>query len=65
MKAILSENHGYICLCMRGQETDKLLPNLTEILENAAEEGENGVEVEIKIEEKNISIEEVFGPASV
>ncbi len=65
MKAYISEQWGFISLDMRGQETDKLLPNLTEILENAAEEGENGVEVEIKIEEKNISIEEVFGPASV
>ena len=48
MKAYLSEAHGFICLAMRGQETDKLLPNLTEILENAADEGESGVEVEIK-----------------
>lgn len=64
MRAILYESHGFICLAMRGPDTDKLLPNLTEILENAVDEGESGVEVEIQIEENNISIKEILGPAS-
>jgi len=65
MKALISNECGYICISMRGQGDHNIVNNLKELLENAVDNGEQGIEVEIKVEENRLEIIKIIGPSSV
>lgn len=62
MRAHIGNNWGHIVLSMRGGEVDNLLPDLHEKLEEAADDGHSGLEVEVEITEGQVKIVRVIGP---
>lgn len=49
---------------MRDDGPTKLMPDIHDQLEKAVDEGENGIDVEVEVEEGKITILKVIGPAT-
>lgn len=62
--AHISNIYGHICLSMRDDGPTKLMPDIHDQLEKAVDEGENGIDVEVEVEEGKITILKVIGPAT-